>query len=479
LKIEVQHLEDHQAKLTVEIESPQWEETKQRAARQLAKRTKIPGFRPGKAPFPVVQRLIGDDAISAEALEILVDEVYPKAIDEAKIEPYGPGALKDLKRDEPPTFEFVIPLKATVELGDYRSVRIPYELRTVSDDEVDNVVEGLREQQALVETIERPVEESDLVYVRISGQRKNVEEGQDPSIVKERYLPVNVSKEDDDTQAEWPFPGFSRRLIGMSAGDELKVDYTYPEDATFESLKGVDAEFEAKIDSVKSRTLPELNDEFAQSVGDFGNIEALRDQIRKNLEEQTRETYHEEYDNLLFEKIIESSTIKYPPQMLEHEIEHVIEHLENRLKQQKLDLELYLKSRQMDMDALRQEANPVAEKRIKRSLALYEIADELKVPVSPEDLQNETNRTLSEFARVMSEDEYKKLVTKDSYSSLVGNVLMDMILERTQERLRNMARGIEPETELTESIESSENVENASETPAEEVVEQEADQGNP
>jgi trigger factor len=264
----------------------------------------------------------------------------------------------------------------------------------------------------------------------------------------------------------------------MSAGDELKVDYTYPEDATFESLKGVDAEFEAKIDSVKSRTLPELNDEFAQSVGDFGNIEALRDQIRKNLEEQTRETYHEEYDNLLFEKIIESSTIKYPPQMLEHEIEHVIEHLENRLKQQKLDLELYLKSRQMDMDALRQEANPVAEKRIKRSLALYEIADELKVPVSPEDLQNETNRTLSEFARVMSEDEYKKLVTKDSYSSLVGNVLMDMILERTQERLRNMARGIEPETEPTESIESTENVENASETPAEEVVEQEADQGN-
>jgi trigger factor len=455
VKIDVQSREDHQALLTVEVEPALLEDAKQRAARHLSKHTKIPGFRPGKAPYALVQRVVGDEAILEEAVELLVNDVYPGALDEAKIEPYGPGSLEKIKSTEPPVFEFLIPLKAEVELGDYRSIRLPYEVKEVTDDDVENVIQGLREQQAVIQPEERPVQEGDLVYARLSGRRKNPEEGDDENFIKERSVPVNVLKEGEYDTNEWPFPGFSRNLIEHSAGDEISLEYVYPDDSAFESMRGAEAEIKAKIESVRSRTLPEMNDEFAQSVGDFPTMEALREQIRKNLEEQNRQMAEEEYDEQVLDKIVEISTVKFPPQMLERETDQVIENMKERLERQRLDLDLYMKSRQIDKDGLRAEAKPVAESRIKKSLVLFEIADQFKVNVSSEELQAETERTLGDFSRVMPEKDFQKLLnSREGRSDLVGNIMTDMVIGRTRERLRNIARGLEPEE--TEASEDSE-----------------------
>jgi trigger factor len=474
LKIDAQRREDHQVLLTVEVESALLEDAKQRAARHLSKHTKIPGFRPGKAPYALVQRVVGDEAILEEAVELLVNDVYPGALDEAKIEPYGPGSLEKIKSTNPPTFEFLIPLKAEVELGDYRSIRQPYELKDVTDQDVENVISGLSEQQAVVEPVDRQVQEGDLVYALLSGRRLHPGEGEDEIFIKERSVPINISKEGESKDSEWPYPGFSRRLIGHSAGDEIKVEYVYPEDATFESMRGDEAEFKGVIESVKSRTLPELNDEFAQSVGDFPTMEALRTQIRKNLEEQNRQMTDEDYDEKVLDKIVEVSTVKFPPQMLEREIDQVIENLKERLERQRLDLDLYMKSRQIDKDGLREEARPVAESRIKKSLVLFEIADQAKINVSSDELQAETERTLSDFSRVMPEKDFQKLLTsREGRSDLVGNIMTDMVIGRTRERLRNIARGLEPDdSESTEVPQEKEApVEPA---PAEEEITQES-----
>lgn len=466
MKIDVEHREDHQALLTVEVEPALLEDAKQRAARHLSKHTKIPGFRPGKAPYALVQRVIGDEAILEEAVELLVNDVYPGALDEAKIEPYGPGSLEKIKSTNPPVFEFLVPLKAEVELGDFRSIRLPYEVKEVTDDDVENVIQGLREQQAVVEPADRPVGEGDLVYAKLSGRRKQPKEGEEEFFIKERSVPVNVLKEGDSEENEWPFPGFSRNLIGHSAGDEITIDYTYPEDAAFEAMQGSEAEFKAVVESVKSRTLPELNDEFAQSVGDFPTVEALRVQIRKNLEEQNRQMTDEDYDEKVLEKIVETSTVKFPPQMLEREIDQVIENLKERLERQRLDLDLYMKSRQIDKDGLREEAKPVAESRIKKSLVLFEIADQIKINVSSDDLQAETERTLNDFSRVMPEKDFQKLMTsREGRSDLIGNIMTDMVIGRTRERLRNIARGLEPEE--GEAEEASQETNASAEAPAE------------
>jgi trigger factor len=165
LKLETEFLEDHQAKLKVEIEDERLESMKRRAASKLAKKVKIPGFRPGKAPYPVVQRSVGEAAILEEAIELLVDEVYPEAIKQAEINPYGPGRLENLNQMEPLTLEFVVPLDAEVKLGDYKAMRKPYEPEPVTEEQLSEALESLRSRQAVQEPVDRPVIEGDVVSV--------------------------------------------------------------------------------------------------------------------------------------------------------------------------------------------------------------------------------------------------------------------------------------------------------------------------
>ncbi|MCK4898867.1 MAG: trigger factor family protein, partial [Anaerolineales bacterium] len=189
-------LEDHQVKITVEVDPDSFESSKRRAARKLSKRAKIPGFRPGKAPYPVIVRHIGESVILEEAVEITIDEIYPKVIEEAEIEPYGPGTLEGIPEMDPPTFEFIVPLRATVELGDYQSIRFPYELEDITDNDVDDVINNLREQQAVIEPVERSAQEGDLVTVRVNALRTQIEEDEDPKLIDNRSIPIVIEAED-------------------------------------------------------------------------------------------------------------------------------------------------------------------------------------------------------------------------------------------------------------------------------------------
>jgi trigger factor len=441
LKIETQPLEDHQIKLVVEVDSEPFEKAKRRAASRLSRRTKIPGFRPGKAPYQIVQRHIGEEVILEESLDILLKELYPKIIEEAEIEPHGPGKLENVISVEPLKLEFVVPLAAEVELGDYRSIRFPYELQETTDQDVDDVLQDLRHRQAIDEPVERPAQEGDHVYIRLSAERAIAEEGQDPALIADRPQSLLIASEEEDMENEWPFAGFSRELLGMSPGNEKSFTHTFPKDSDYESLKGVTAEFKVSMEEVKSRTLPEVNDEFAQSVGDYATLEDLRSEIRNSLEQQNKKTYDDDYDDKILNEIVEQSTIKYPPQMLDEEIDEVLHQLEHRLESQNLDLNTYLMTREMNEDDLREEVKPVAEKRLKRSVVLLEISKEEDVDISPDEVQAETERALDILARTMSEKDLRKLSTEQLVPNLVSNIMVDMRISKTSERLRSIAKG--------------------------------------
>ena len=442
MKIETSPLEDHQVKLTVEVEPDLMEDAKQRAGRKLAKQVKIPGFRPGKAPYAMVVRHVGEPAILEEATEILVNDIYPKVIDESGVNPYGPGSLENIVSMDPPTFEFVIPLKATVELPDYKSIRVPYGLKETTGEDVERVIANLRDRQAVQEPVERSAQEGDMVYLHLSGQRLGAEEGKDPTLVKDREMQVVIQTETANNPEEWPFPGFSRELIGLSAGEEKDLSHTFSEESVYESLRGVNAEFHAKVDEVKSRTLPEVNDEFAQTVGDYASLEDLRSKIKEDLQEHERDSYNQDYDQRVIDAVAEGAAIKYPPQMLDREIESVIDSLKDRLAQQNLDLDLYLKTRQMDMQALREETRPVAEERLKKTLVLMELSDAEAIKVNADEVQSETTRTLEAMARMLPEKDVRRLSGRDAVSNLVGNIMMDMVTHRTLDRMRDIARGL-------------------------------------
>ncbi len=472
MKIETQFLENHEARLIVEVEAERLEGMKRRAASKIAGRVKIAGFRPGKAPYAVVVRQVGEAAIMEEALELLVDAVYPEIIDEAKIKPYGPGRLDKVASTEPLTLEFVVPLEAEVLLGDYRAIRKPYEAPVVSDKDIDDVIENLRENQAVIEPVERPAQDGDLVTVRLSATRKSVEEGQPVILIREQSVPV-VVKTASDEDGEWPFAGFSQHLIGMAASDEKVIDHLYDESEKSDLLRGVDAEFHVQVENVKSRNLPEVDEEFVHSLGDFDTVDALRDGVRKSLNAQASSSYNQEYDQQIMDEALQQTIFKFPPQMLAREQDEVIDDLTHRLEQQGYDIGVYLKSRNMEMDDLRKELEPVAEKRLKQSLFLFELGKAENVRVNPDELEQESKSTLAYLTRTLPEKEARKFSNQETYTNLIGNIFIDMLSRRSMERFRDICRGlveIEQESSVEEILDQVEVEQETSVNEIEETV---------
>jgi trigger factor len=467
LNIEQQPLENHQIKITVQLEPARLEEAKHRAARHISEHKKIPGFRPGRAPYPIVLRTIGEEAILEEALDMLVKDIYPKVIEEAQVKPYGPGSLENMPKLDPPTFEFIVPLEPEVILGDYKKIRIPYKLKNVTKRDINKVLDDLRERQVVLEPSNEPAKEGDQVYIKLSIKRTHPAEGELSSLVTDRRMPVVIASEKDDDKKEWPFAGFSRMLLGLSKGEDKVFPYTYTEDSDFKELRGKETEVSVNVEEIKKRILPELTDEFAQAVGDqYENLDALNSDIRKTLEKQFKEDYNSKYNDKIMQEMLKDAVVKYPPQMLEREIDLYLQQMENRLGQQKLDIDTYLKMRKMDMAALRAETKPLAEERLKRTLILLEVSKAENIHVENSELEAESMRTLDELGRMMRPDKAKKTLTNEFVRGMMSNIGADLLVQHTWEYLQSVARS-EKDEQLSEvTAEGS-----ANPAPAEQTIE--------
>ena len=287
MKIEKELQEDHQIKLNVELDADPFEKAKRQAARKIAKKVKIPGFRPGKAPYNVILRQVGEGAVVEEAMDILIEDIYPKVLEEAEITPYGPGNLEKVESLDPPTFQFVVPLAPEVELGDYKELEIDYKVPEVEAAAIDAQIEQMLQQQAITEQSEEPAKEGDRVFYQVSADRAEIEDGEEANIIPERFNSTIIEPE-SEAQNHWPYPGFSQNLIGLSIDGEKDVVYTYPEDHEDEDLQGVEAIFHITVTNIQTVSLPELDDEFAKSASDFETIEELRADIEEKLKEAAR-----------------------------------------------------------------------------------------------------------------------------------------------------------------------------------------------
>lgn len=441
MNINTEILDSHEAKLTVVVEPENYEGAKKRAARQLAKKYKIPGFRPGKAPYAVVQKHLGEGAITEQAIGNLIDDIYPKALEEADIKPYGPGSLEEMSTLDPPTFEFLVPLLPEVKLSDYKQVRIEYSPKEVAEENIQEVIENLRESQAGIETVERTVEEGDMVYIVLSGKRKGEEDPEKQVLLEERRYPVIVEKEDSDQDTEYPFPGFSRKLIGLNVGDKKKFQYTFKDDYEFEDLRGVTGVYNVSIEEIKGRSLPEVNDEFAKSVGNYETLEELREEIQQTLAEQFESDQLSEYDSKIIDQLVEESNIKFPPQMLEDEIDDFIHDLEHQLSHQGLNIDVYLQSRSLEMSELRDEVREQAEARMKRGLILTEVAGAEEITIPNEEIKARVQKTIQEVAAYYSEEEANRLGSGANLESLRNRIATDEVISRTLKLLRDIAMG--------------------------------------
>jgi trigger factor len=404
LNIEKNIREDHQAELAVEVESDKMEAAKRRAARKLAERAKIPGFRPGKAPYEMIRRHFGEEAIAEKAIDLLAGEIYPEVLKQAEIEPAAIGVLEKIEDTDPPKFIFRVPLAPTVDLGDYLAVRVAYEWTAPGEEKLNEALEELRQTYSTTETVERAIETGDYILLDVKGEKKDAQEDEDQSGLSRENTASMVSAADKQQENEWPYRGFARELIGLKPGESKTVTHEFAHDFSQdfedETLKGATVTYEATVKAVHAVTLPELNDEFAKTLGaKYENLDQLKEALKKDLELRSHAVYEDEFFFKLIDKVKEGATIKYPPQVLEHESEHVLDDLRQRLAAQNMDLETYIKLRNTTQEKfIEEEVHPVAAKHIERGLILDEIASRHNIQVDDQSLNQEFNLTLQELA---------------------------------------------------------------------------------
>ncbi len=388
MKIEKQIQEDHSAKLIVEVEPEKMEQYKRRAATKLSSRSKIPGFRPGKAPYEVVLRQFGEGAVNEQAVDLFIDAEYSNILKEADVNPGAAGSLESIDSLTPPKFTFRVALAPEIDLGDYHSVRLPYEWKEPEQKEVDAAVEDLRQMYASTETVERVIEIGDYILLDVKSEATELNRTGFAAFVRE-----------EERDNEWPFSGFTKQLVGLKAGENKTIKHKFPKDWDVEALKDKNAEIEVTIKTVRGVTLPELDDAFAKTAGVGETVDELKEVVKKDVESRSQAEYDDKYFVELIEKIKEGATIKYHEHTLEHEGEHVIQDLTNRLSQQGMDLETYFKVRETTHEKfMEEEVNPVAKKRLERGLILDEVVRKEKIQIDNESLDAEYNNAVNGLA---------------------------------------------------------------------------------
>ena len=437
------------------------EAAKRRAARKIAERGKIPGFRPGKAPYEMIRRHFGEEAILEQAVDMLVEDIYPDVLKQAEIEPAAMGALEKIESMDPPKFIFRVPMLPTVDLGDYMSIRMPYESPAPDEDALEKSLDEMRHMYGTTETVEREVQEGDYVLISVKGEKKDAAEGEDLSDLSRESTATVVRAEDKQQNNEWPYKGFARELLGMKPGESRNVKHKYAKDFEDEKLQGATVNYEATVKTVRSVSLPELNDDFVKMVGaQYENLDQLKEALQKENEARVKSDYDDEFFGQLIDKIKEGAAIKYPPQVMEHEGEHVLDELKQRLGSQGMDLETYFKLRNTTQEKfIEEEVNPVAKKRLERGLILDEVARQQKIKFDETALRDEFDQTINQLAyQGMDFDKLSKgnKKTQEDFSRMIANESAARLMTRnTLERLKIIALGEwKPEMVTEENVEA-------------------------
>ena len=445
MKIETSLRDDQQTRLVAELDSAMMEKYKRQAARKISQTTKIPGFRPGKAPYDMVRRLFGDERLNQEAIELMLDEVYPNVLTEANITASGPGKLDEIISMDPPTFAFIIPLPPQIELGDYQALRKDYAPEPITDEQVEQTLRRMQRSYATAEPVERAAQQGDMVSFKLSARRTSVEEGENETLITESPYQLIAGENQDEEGEDWPYEGFSNELIGMSADETKTLIHQFDEETSYEDLRGKEAEFTIIVQNVKELHLPEMNEEFAQSLGEFETLEDLRKVVRQQLEQNYTQQFDQNYYEELISELVSQATVKYPPHMLEEEIEEFIHGVQHNLEHDRLDLDTYLKMRNMDRETfVETEVKPAAARRLERSLVLEEFARHEGIEVKNDEIRS---IYFAAMQQMQQSTEARKMQSRNKQSpreianSIAVNTVNNIFNQRLMNRLKALATG--------------------------------------
>jgi trigger factor len=378
VKTKTEELGDSRVRVEVEVEPAAVDKALTQAAANLGRDLKIPGFRKGKVPPQVVLQRVGREAVLDEAVRQALPEWYEDAIGEAGLATVGEpsldlGELPD--KGSPLEFSIEVGVRPAAELGDYKGLEVGRREPEVKSEEVDAEIERLRETAASLENVERPAKEGDFVVIDFLGKV----DGEPFEGGEARGYLLELGS---DRLVE----GFEKQLEGASAGDEVEVKVTFPEDYRAENLAGNDATFDVSVKEVKEKQLPELDDDFAAEAGGFDSMEELRGDIETRMREQHERMIDTEYREAVVDAAVAESKIEVPDELVHAKAHEMWHQTSRRLAAQGLDPARYLQMTGKTEHELIEEAEPEAERALKRESVLAAVVEAEGIEVPDEEL---------------------------------------------------------------------------------------------
>jgi trigger factor len=377
-------------KLDIELPAERLTRAVDEAVRHLSRRTKVPGFRPGKAPRFMLDRVLGPGAVLEDAVDHLVQDAYRDALIEKALLPLDQAKIEVEQAEEgkPLVFSATVHVRPDVDLGDYKNFKFEPEIEEITDATVDRVVDELRDQNATLAPVEdRPARKGDYAVIGYTGTRDGTPF---PGGSAER-MPLILGE-------ERLIPGFEDHLIGLRVGEHTEFDITFPDDYAEAELADKQAHFEVDVKELREKILPDLNDAFAASMGDYADLAALRTDVRKRLERNALDRARHGFSDRIIEYAVANSTMDLPDILVDQEVEVMHDEFRATLARQRIDQDAYFKATNQTEVELHNEFRPRAEQRVKVLLALSKIAEAEGIAVTDAAVESEVERARLRYA---------------------------------------------------------------------------------
>jgi len=400
MSVQIEKLEKNMAKLTIEVPAEEFEAAIEKAYQKAKGRIALPGFRKGKAPRKMIEKMYGAGVFYEDAANIVIPEAYDNAVKECGENIVSRPAIDVTQIEAGKSFIFTaeVALKPEVTLGEYKGVEVPKQEIEVTEEEIQAEVDKERERNSrTIDVDDRAVENGDLIKLDFDGSVDGVPfEGG-----KATDYPLTIGSGSF-------IPGFEDQLIGAKIGEEVEVNVTFPEEYHAENLKGKAAVFKCKVNEIKVKELPEADDEFAQDVSEFDTLAEYKEDLKKNLLEKKEAAAKREKENAAVAKAVENAQMEIPEAMIQEQVRRMVEDFARRIESQGINMTQYMQFTGMDQAKMEEQMKPEALKRIQNSLVLEAVAKAENIQISDERLDEEIAKMAESYK--MEADKLKELM---------------------------------------------------------------------
>lgn len=405
MDVSVERLAGNQVEMTITVSPEDVDSAVHKAVQSIARRVNVPGFRKGKVPKAVLELRLGKEAILAEALEDLIPDVYQRAVEQSGIHVIDRPVVDDLPElveGSAYTFKAKVEVLPEVRLGDYRAVRVQKKGVDVSDADVDRVIEGIRDRLSELVSIDKSaLEKGDFADIAFEG-----------TVDGAPYEGLSHKGATLEIGGGTFIPGFEEQLIGMTVGEEREVSVTFPDDYRNQDLAGKQAVFKVKLNDIKEKRPPALDDELAKDAGDYENLDQLRSAIRESLEKEAEAGAESEFEDKVISEVVDRCDVEIPKVLVDRAVASMIDGLKERLRYRGIDMQQYLQYRRMTGQQLTDEFVPQAERHVKTDLVLDAVSEAEGIEVTDEDVDARLAELARQFAK--QPDEMRALYEREN-----------------------------------------------------------------